>query len=104
MILLNEKDLRIALPPRIILTDNGAADLEKQGKVGYYTWVGYEHLGKNYRSDPKMSRLVEETARNIIAPAFAEICIEPIENVVIEDFIDSVDMFRVWVSSNKALD
>lgn len=104
MILLRENDLGVELPDRITLTDNGARDLTKQGINGYYVWVGYRHKGS--RSEANMAREVKNVAYDIIVPALVDFCqskgIEVYEDdIVVDDYIDSLDMFRVWVSVDE---
>lgn len=99
---LGADSLSVELPDRIVLTDNGAYDLEKQGIDGFYTWVGYRHNGS--RSEAKMAREVKNTAYNIVVPALVEYCqhhgVEVYEDdVIMDDYIDKLDMFRVWVDS-----
>lgn len=92
MKILYQNDLDIRLPDRIVLTDNGAYDLEKRGIKGYYVWVGFEH---DLRNNSKMLRVVEDAARNIVAPALANYC--KVNDVHIEDRTSTTDMFRLWV-------
>ena len=92
MKVLYQNDLDVRLPDRIVLTDNGAYDLEKCGIEGYYVWVGYEHDSRN---NSKMLRLVEEAARDIVAPALANY--SKVNDVHIEDRTSTTDMFRLWV-------
>ena len=93
--LVDQSDLDIDLPDRITLTDNGAYDLEKQGMNGVYTWVGYQHKGG--RSEQKMAKAVENFAYDVVAPALAAYVSMPEDSVEIENHINQVDMFRVWV-------
>ena len=104
MALLGQSDLGVEVPDRITITDNGAYDLEKQGINGYYTWVGYRHHGS--RSEARMAREVKNVAYNIIIPALVDFCqskgIEVYEDdIVLDDYIDSSDMFRVWVDIDE---
>ena len=77
--LVDQSDIGIDLPDRIILTDNGAFDLESQGMNGVYTWVGYKHKGS--KSEQQMARAVEDAAYDIIAPALAEYASMPEDSV-----------------------
>lgn len=91
----SESDLDISLPDRITITDGGAYDLEKQGMNGIYTWIGYRHKGS--RSEANMAREVKRVAYNSVASALAEYASMPEDQVHIDDFIDKLDSFRVWI-------
>lgn len=93
-----QQQLNVSLPDRITLTDNGAYDLEKKGIDGCYVWVGYEHKGS--RSEAKMAKVVKDAAYDIVAPALAKLCGKSVDDVKIENHIDSSDMYRVWIASS----
>ena len=93
--LVTDKDLGVDLPDRIILTDNGAYDLEQQGINGVYTWVGYRHKGS--KSESRMVKEVKNVARDIVAPALADYVSLPEKDAHIDDFTDTLDMVRVWI-------
>lgn len=79
--------------PDLVLTDNGAYDLEKQGLKGHYVWVGYLHsiTGKpNHRMD----KYVEEAAYKIAdlyRKAYGK-------EATVEDKMNTTDMFRIWIA------
>ena len=82
----------IELPERVVLTDNGCYDLAKQGKSGYYAWIGYKH-DESGRSEAKMNNVIRKTAQDI-AKYWKE---QYGKEAVVEDFIHSVDMYRVHI-------
>lgn len=85
----------ICLPERIVLTDNGAADLEAKGINGYYVWIGYEH--KAWASERKMNALVATTAQNIakyLSKTYST-------QAIIQDYIKDLDMYRVYVQVDE---
>lgn len=96
MVSLNPLDLKVELPEDIILTWNGAADLENKGISGYFTWVGYKHKGRG-QSRKTMLRRVEDSVYDLILPAFAKYCNVDEDDINVDDFSNSVDMYRVWV-------
>lgn len=95
MIAVSQDDLGITLPDRVFLTDNGAYDLEKKGHGGYYAWVGYAHKGS--RSDAKLNREIGRLAYNVVAPALADYCNVSEDDVHVDDYINALDMYRVYV-------
>ena len=97
MILVADKlKAKIKEPDYIVFTNNGVADLDKKGLTGYYVWVGYVHAGRNGRSDPKRMRAIENKLEDI-AEALADIAKGDVNDVVIEDFTRSFDMYRLYI-------
>lgn len=91
MILMKDLAEDIKLPERVVLFDNGAYDLEQNGKSGFYTWVGYNHRG--VRSEPRMNQLVANIAHEI-----AELWSSKYEAMaVVQDYIRSLDAYRVYI-------
>ena len=100
MICISNKELDLFnIPERIIFTNNGAYDLEQKEIFGYYTWVGYQH--KSMRSERKMAELIEKFARTEVVDAFANTFNLPINQVHVEDHINTTDMFRIWVECDE---
>lgn len=94
-ILDTERDFNIDLPGRIILTDNGAYDLELQGKCGHYVWIGFCH-GKGTSLDKMKSIMLD------IAEEIADIYQDRYnKRPYIEDFTNSNDMYRVYVVTKE---
>lgn len=92
--------INIDLPERItILGGGGAHDLEQKGISGYYTYVGYRHKGG--RSESKMARTAIQVAYDVVAPALAYYAGVDEDDVNIDDFINSMDMVRVWVEVDE---
>ena len=98
MVLIDNKELDVNVPERIIFTDNGAYDLEKEGITGYYTWVGYEFDEKGH-SDTKLERELEKYVYDVIKPAFKGKFGISDSKVMIEDRRATSAMFRVWVAT-----
>jgi len=88
-------DLGIQTPDRIILTDNGAYDLQKQGIEGYYVWIGYRH-GRGV-SASKMDYQVRVFKNTVVIPALMEKLGVPKERIHSEDLTKTTDMYRVYV-------
>lgn len=91
------------IPDFIILTDNGAVDLEKQGLYGFYIWVGYKHS----RFAPEYTK---EKAMEECLPYIEGIFTEYLESVLgyepdieVQDFIDSTDMFRIYAAVSESV-
>lgn len=87
------KDLAedIKLPERVVLFDNGAYDLEQNGKSGFYTWVGYKHKGS--RSEPRMDQIVSNVAYEIAELWSSRYAAK----AVVQDYIRSLDAYRVYI-------
>lgn len=83
------------LPDRVVSTDNGAYDLEQKGLSGYYVWIGYKHNAKG-STEPKMKKIVEDTARDVAHRMEAEFG----GKVVVEDKWNTTDMYRVYSIDN----
>lgn len=90
-----DKQIQVSFPkePRhVVLANNGAYDLEKQGKGGYYVWIGYEH-GRGGRSDARMGAVLYQTALEV-AKEFER---KYGGTAVIENKMASTDMYRVYI-------
>ena len=84
-----------------VFTNNGTADLERQGLSGYSVWVGYHHKGG--ASSKVFLRKTLAFVYNEVIPAFKKFITESGENseVVVEDFTSTTDMFRLYAVTNK---
>lgn len=91
MILIKDLAEDIKLPERVVLFDNGAYDLEMNGKSGLYTWVGYNHKG--LRSEPRMNQIVGNVAYEIAELWSSKYAAK----AVVQDYIRSVDAYRVYI-------
>lgn len=89
---------KITEPDYLVITDGGAYDLEKKGLSGYYVWVGYVHEGRNGRSDPKRMKGVQNKLYDI-AKALAEVTKRNVNEVVVEDFVRPMDMYRLYIAN-----
>ena len=82
-------------------TSNGVSDLNKKGKKGFATWIGFEHKsrGRQPVDKTKMKNFVKNTAikqflQEVNAKTgkkFSE------DDVKIDDYWDTTDMFRIYV-------
>lgn len=88
---------------RIVTTNNGFYDLEKQGLSGYGVWLGYSHKG--YASEKKMNSYIRE-----IIPQVKEVMVKVLNekgvkcnegDIVVNDMIDTTDMIRLYFASSK---
>lgn len=79
-----------------VFTNNGTADLERQGLSGYSVWVGYRHKGS--RSSKVFERKTLAFVYAKVVPAFEKFLTESGETskVVVEDFTAATDMFRLY--------
>ena len=86
-----------------VFTNNGTADLERQGLSGYSVWVGYHHKGGASSKVFLRKTLAFVYAR--VVPAFEEFITKSGETskVIVEDMSAATDMFRLYAvtSSNK---
>lgn len=83
----------ITEPDYLVISDGGADDLEKSC---YYVWVGYVHEGRTGRSDPKRMKGVQSKLYDI-AKALAEVTKRNVNEVVVEDFVRPMDMYRLYI-------
>ena len=91
-------DIELPVEPcKVVLVNQGAYDLEQKGKSGHFTWVTYVHPGKYGKSQKKMNPIIEDVA-NQIADMYKE---KYGKEAIVEDHIDSLDMFRVYVEDDK---
>ena len=88
-----EKDLKdsVKLPDRVVLTNNGAYDLEQKKMSGWYVWVGYEH--KSWKSEPTMQSILARTAEEVGRWMSKKY----VGKYNVDNFWKTLDMFRVWV-------
>ena len=80
-----------------VFTNNGTADLERQGLSGYSVWVGYKHKGS--RSSSVFEKKLKAFVYGEVIPAFEEFITksgETFEKVIVEDFTSTTDMFRLY--------
>lgn len=86
-----------------VLTDNGAYDLEKQGKNVIYTWVGKQHKGLRSLTSKQIGKLYDFIDKYVL-PEFAKYCKTEKTSIHIDDFTNSTDMYRLWfeVSPTKS--
>jgi hypothetical protein len=80
---LNDNEIK-----RIVVTNNGFDDLERQGYSGKGFWVGYKH-GRRGTSEMKMKSAVEEAAEALAEHFYGS-------DAEIEDHWKATDMFRVY--------
>lgn len=91
-------DIELPVEPcKVVLVNQGAYDLEQKGKSGHFTWVTYVHPGKYGKSQKKMDPIIEDVA-NQIADMYKE---KYGKEAIVEDHIDSLDMFRVYIEDDK---
>ena len=83
------------LPKGIVLTDNGAHDLETAGKSGRYIWVGYSH-GRG-ATEYRMHPVVKEVAYRI-ADLFEK---KYKKKATVDNFLRTTDMMRVYVENDE---
>lgn len=97
MILIESKELDVRIPDKIIFTDNGAYDLEREGITGYYTWIGYEHSASGAPSKA-LEKVLEKYVYEEVVPAFKNLFGVGENMIIVDNKLDSSDMFRVWIS------
>lgn len=84
-----------------VFTNNGTADLERQGLSGYSVWVGYHHKGSGASSKVFEKKMLAFVFSEVV-PAFEEFITESgetlLENpeVIVEDFTAATDMVRLY--------
>jgi hypothetical protein len=92
------KNAMSAAYPKLVFTNNGFSDLEKDGKSGYGVWVGYQHGkgGGPLKAREKMMRsAMPEVKQNFIKFLADKGIKANNSSVKTEDFVDKADMFRV---------
>lgn len=86
-----------------VFTNNGYRDLETKGLSGYGVWVGYVHGQSGASSKRKaaaIERFVYGPVVNLVEQYLESIGVDA--EVVVENKIDTTDMFRVYaVTGNK---
>lgn len=88
---------KITEPDYLVITDGGSPDLEEKGLSGYYVWVGYKFASRTGRSDPKRMKGVQNKLYDI-AKALAEVTKRNVNEVVVEDFVRPMDMYRLYIA------
>ena len=88
-----------------VYTNNGFADLNKQGAKGYGIWVGFEHKsrGKQPVNRNQLSNFVRNTAVEHLLKEVNKKTGRKYskEDVVIEDRWNNTDMFRIYIKTDE---
>jgi hypothetical protein len=86
-------------------TDNGFFDLNKQGAKGYGIWIGFRHklrgrqpVNRNQLSDFVRNTAVEHLLKEVNQKTGKKYVKK---DVVIEDFWDATDMFRIYIKTEE---
>lgn len=86
-------------------SNNGFADLNKQGAKGYGIWVGFEHKsrGKQPVNRNQLSNFVRNTAVEHLLKEVNQKTGKKYskEDVVIEDRWNNTDMFRIYIKTDE---
>lgn len=88
-----------------VYTDNGFADLNKQGAKGYGIWIGFQHklrgkqpVNRNQLSDFVRNTAVEHLLKEVNQKTGKKYVKK---DVVIEDRWDATDMFRIYIKTEE---
>ena len=94
----SDQDLkeRVELPDRVVLTDNGAFDLEQKGMSGFYVWLGYQH-DESGSSEISMKSVLQRTAYEVGKWMQGKYNTK----YNIEDKWKDFEMFRVYVEKDN---
>lgn len=88
-----------------VYMNNGAADLNKDGKKGFVIWVGFEHAsrGRQPVDRAKMQKFVHNTAVNDLIKEVNERTGGKFSNedVKIDDRWNTTDAFRLYIETGK---
>ena len=98
------RNFQLITPPGLdpVFTNNGFYDLEKRGLSGYGVWVGYRH-GRTGASLVSKAKKLKSFVYGSVVDAIEDY-LESIGvpgTVVVEDKIDTTDMYRIYIVTEE---
>lgn len=86
------------LPKPYVYTDGGFYDIETSltdNEICYGTWVGFQHFGT--RRDATSRETLSSVVYDIVLPRMAKFLNINERDIIIQDKINTMDMYRLYV-------